>query len=160
MFINVFYIYIVAWLTENSQSFLRGLRTSWATESPVTGSRAMQRLYPKSVRQRASPWRLTTLPARGWGPAIEHCRRATSSPSAQEERRCVERWVTEGSLLIKGIYNMRSCLFSVPSLQQYQYYWIGIDVVFRWCWIEPLAVIRSLWNVGIVVNNNLFVDST
>lgn len=87
----VYFTYVVARLTENSRSFLPGSKTSWATESPVTGSRAMQRVYPRSVQQRASPWRLTTLPARGWGPAIEHCRRATSSPSAQEGRRCAER---------------------------------------------------------------------
>lgn len=93
-------------MSANSRSFSRGLKTSWATESPVTESRATQRVYPRSVQQRASPWRSTTLPARGWGPAIEHYQRATSSPSAQEGRHCAERWVTEGGVLIKGSYGL------------------------------------------------------
>lgn len=91
------------WLTENSPSFLHGLKTSWATESPVTESRAMQRVYPRSVPQRVSPWKSTTLPARSWGPAIERCQRVSSSPNAQEEHRCAERWVVKGIRFNKGI---------------------------------------------------------
>lgn len=79
-------------LTENSRSFFHGSKTFWATGSRVTGKQAMQRFYPRSEQQRASPWRLTMPPVRGWGPAIEHYQRATSSPSALEGHRCAERY--------------------------------------------------------------------
>lgn len=82
-------------LTENSRSFFHGSKTFWATVSRVTGKRAMQRVYLRSEQQRASPWRLTMPPVRGWGPAIEHYQRATSSRSALEGHRCAERYVCE-----------------------------------------------------------------
>lgn len=54
--------------------------------------RATQRVYLKSGPQRGSPWRSTMLHARGWGPVTEHYPRATSSPSALEERHYAERY--------------------------------------------------------------------
>lgn len=104
-----------AWFTENSQSFLLGLKTSWATGSLVMESRAMQRVYPKNGQQRASPWRLTMLPVRGWGLVTELCQRATSSPSAQEGRHFAERWVIEGSLPIDKLFSFRVYGFVINS---------------------------------------------
>lgn len=84
-------------ITENSQSFFHGSKIFWATGSRVMVTRAMQRVYPRSEQQKASPWRLTMPLVRGWDPAIERYQRATSSPSALEGRHCVKRYNSEGN---------------------------------------------------------------
>lgn len=66
------------------------------------GNRAMQRVYPRSEQQKASPWRLIMLPVRGWGPAIEHYQRAISSPSALEGHCCAERYNSEEKITLSA----------------------------------------------------------